>query len=905
MASSTRSTKSKKTASGKKTGSGSRSRKKEPSILSVIKKDDLFADILVVILAGLVIMMLLSMIGKGGVVGKTLKNLMFGLLGFSAWVFPFYLIFVLIFAMHQKGRNFRMVRIFCSFILYMVYGILCEIHAGTARGLAGYDPDALFKAGTNFQKGGGLAAGTCAWGLLHVLNTAGTLLVLLVITAICLIIITRKSPIALVGKGVSGTVEAGRDWAARSRERREERRARMEEEETEEDEEEEASPLEEPVREEKKQGPRVRNYMDDYEETVRTRRTRPDDEPPLRNPSAAGSYSGSRGSRSGRGRTGSPEGSVDFEATDLGASTSPVNSGEDPAWQKIPAGPAEDAAAVVEAAERAGRRFTGRPSQAAGSRPASKGEMPRFSDRELEEIEVHRVKEGEQETAAGTKAPPKKKQYTFPPYDLLEKPVRERNTVTDKELQNTGKALEEVLKNFKVDVTVTDICRGPSVTRYELRPGPHITVSAIKAREADIALNLGAASIRMEAPIPGKHAVGIEVPNDSRTTVTLREILESREFIDAKSHLTYVVGKDITGRIVVSDIAKMPHLLIAGATGAGKSVCLNSMIVSILYKASPAEVKFIMIDPKMVELSIYDGIPHLLLPVVTDAKKAAAALQWACAEMDNRYSRFLEVGAREISSYNRYVKDQKKKGITDPDHEYMPRIVVIVDELADLMTVASKEVETAINRLAAKARAAGIHLVIATQRPSVDVITGVIKANMPSRIAFMTSSAVDSKTILDTGGAEKLLGYGDMLFAPASLNKPLRIQGAFIDEEEAIKIAQYIKKKNPAGPEAGRKSEKIQKEMDALEASSEAGGGAAAANAGGRDPLFEKAGRAVITKQKATIGSLQRELQIGFNRAARIMDQLADEGVVSSENATKARKVLMTLAEFEALLAAE
>jgi S-DNA-T family DNA segregation ATPase FtsK/SpoIIIE len=898
MASNSRSTKRNKTTSGKKTGSGTRSRKKEPSILSMIKKDDLFADILVVILAGLVIMMLLSMIGKGGVVGKTLKNLMFGLLGFSAWVFPFYLIFVLIFAMHQKGRQFRMVRIFCSFVLYLVFGILCEIHAGTARGLAEYDPDALFKAGTAFQKGGGLAAGTCAWGLLHVLNTAGTLLVLLVITAICLIIITRKSPIAIVGKGVSGTMEAGRDWAARNRERREERRARMEEEQ-EEDEEEEAALAQESVREEKKPDPRVRNYMDDYEETIQSRRTRPDDEPPLREPSGRSSYTGSRSGRTGRTRTGRTEGSVDFEATDLGGSQAPADPGEDPAWQKIPAGPAEDAAAVVDAARRAGMD---RGRQAGTS---SRGEMPRFSDRELEEIEVHRVKEGEQEAAASYKAPPKKKQYTFPPYDLLEKPVRERNTVTDKELQNTGKALEEVLKNFKVDVTVTDICRGPSVTRYELRPGPHITVSAIKAREADIALNLGAASIRMEAPIPGKHAVGIEVPNDSRTTVTLREILESREFIEAKSHLTYVVGKDITGRIVVSDIAKMPHLLIAGATGAGKSVCLNSMIVSILYKASPAEVKFIMIDPKMVELSIYDGIPHLLLPVVTDAKKAAAALQWACAEMDNRYSRFLEVGAREISSYNRYVKEQKKKGVTDQDHEYMPRIVVIVDELADLMTVASKEVETAINRLAAKARAAGIHLVIATQRPSVDVITGVIKANMPSRIAFMTSSAVDSKTILDTGGAEKLLGYGDMLFAPASLNKPLRIQGAFIDEEEAIKIAQYIRKKNPAGPEAGRKSEKIQKEMDALEASSEAGGGAAAAAAGGRDPLFEKAGRAVITKQKATIGSLQRELQIGFNRAARIMDQLADEGVVSSENATKARKVLMTLPEFEALLAAD
>lgn len=902
MASNSRSTNRKKTTSpktSKKKGSGSRSRKAEPPLLSVIKTDDLFADILVVILSGLVIMMLLSLIGKCGVVGKTLKNLMFGLLGFSAWLFPFFLIFILIYAVHQKGKSFRMVRLFCSFVLYLVYGILCEIHAGTARGLAGYDPDALFKAGASFQKGGGLAAGTCAWGLLHVLNTAGTLLVLLMVTVICLIIITRKSPIAIVGKGVSGTMEAGRDWAARNRALREERRARMEEEY--EDEDPEEFPEKESDREEEKAGPKVRNYMDDYEEAVRDRRNRPESEPPLKTVPGEGNYQSGGSIRGRRGRTGRTEGSVDFDATDLGSSQTAKDPAEDLSWKKVPSGPAEDAAAVVSAARRAEMERHGTAqTPAAGS--ASGTDAPRFSDRELEGIEVHRVKDSEQVSAATSKAPAKKKQYTFPPYDLLEKPVRERNTVTDKELQNNGKALEEVLKNFKVDVTVTDICRGPSVTRYELRPGPHITVSAIKAREADIALNLGAESIRMEAPIPGKHAVGIEVPNDSRTTVTLREILESREFIEARSHLTYVVGKDITGRIVVSDIAKMPHLLIAGATGAGKSVCLNSMIVSILYKASPSEVKFIMIDPKMVELSIYDGIPHLLLPVVTDAKKAAAALQWACAEMDNRYSRFLEVGAREISSYNRYVRDQKKKGITDPDHEYMPRIVVIVDELADLMTVASKEVETAINRLAAKARAAGIHLVIATQRPSVDVITGVIKANMPSRIAFMTSSAVDSKTILDTGGAEKLLGYGDMLFAPASLNKPLRIQGAFIDEEEAIKIAQYIRKKNPAGPDSSRKSEKIQKEMDALEASSESGGGAGAASTGGRDPLFEKAGRAVITKQKATIGSLQRELQIGFNRAARIMDQLAEEGVVSSENATKARKVLMTLPEFEALL---
>ena len=854
------SSKGKKKTNTKK-GNTAKNRKKGVNpVLAFIGGDDLLVDVLVTILAGLIIMMLLSLIGKCGLVGKTLRSLMFGLLGFSAWFFPFFLIYILIFAFHEKGKKFRNVRMLASCVLFLLYGVLCEIHAGTARGLKEYDADFLYKAGMSRMKGGGLIGGSIAWGLLHVLNTAGTLLVLLIIAAICLIAITRKSPIALVGRGVNDTMEAGRNIMARERARRE----ALREEEEEEEEEEPVIP-----------GPVVTDYRDPSPARERKDRTdRARERVPGRN-----------------------KREMDLNDTDLGSDPGPVPSAGDFLETEKTSSPANDAAAVVTAARSLGNRTEEEVPAPSPEKTASQI----YSDSDLNAITVHRAKEGGQPSAAQGRAPARKKQYTFPPYDLLERPAREKDAITNKELQETGKELERVLQDFKVDVTVTAICRGPSVTRFEVRPGPHITVNAISAREKDIALNLGAKSIRMEAPIPGRRAVGIEVPNEVVTVVKLREILESAEFVNARSKISFVVGKDITGRNVISDIGEMPHLLVAGSTGSGKSVFLNALIVSLLYKASPSEVKFIMIDPKMVELSIYDGIPHLLLPVVTQPKKAAAALQWACAEMDNRYSRFVEAGVRGISSYNHLVKEKKKEGTPDPELEYMPRIVIIVDELAELMATCSKEVETTISRLTAKARAAGIHLVVATQRPSVDVITGVIKANMPSRIAFMTSSAVDSKTILDHGGAEKLLGKGDMLFMTAKLGKAIRVQGAFLSDDDAIKVVEYIKKKNPVSQDSGRKSEQIQKEMDALETASDAGGKTAPAE-GSRDPLFEKAGRFVVSSQKATIGRLQRELQVGFNRAARIMDQLADEGIVSSENGTKARKVLMTQSQFEDLL---
>ena len=403
--------------------------------------------------------------------------------------------------------------------------------------------------------------------------------------------------------------------------------------------------------------------------------------------------------------------------------------------------------------------------------------------------------------------------------------------------------------------------------------------------------------VRIEAPIPGKAAVGIEVPNKENSMVMFRELIESKEFRSAKSKLAFAVGKDIGGNIMISDISKMPHLLIAGATGSGKSVCINTLIMSILYKARPDEVKLIMIDPKVVELSAYNGIPHLLIPVVTDPKKAAGALNWAVNEMMGRYNRFAEVNVRNIQGYN-----EKVDSIADIEDENkpqkMPQIVIIVDELADLMMVSPGEVEDAICRLAQLARAAGIHLIIATQRPSVNVITGLIKANMPSRIAFAVSSGVDSRTILDMNGAEKLLGKGDMLFSPYGIPKPLRVQGAFVSDAEVGAVVEFLSSQKAENLED---SQIIAEQMQQMQNSIESAVSADSSSAGGndRDVLFIEAGKFIIEKDKASIGMLQRWFKIGFNRAARIMDQLADAGVVGEEEGTKPRKVLMSLEQFE------
>ncbi|HIR00109.1 MAG TPA: DNA translocase FtsK 4TM domain-containing protein [Candidatus Scybalocola faecavium] len=482
---------------------------------------------------------------------------------------------------------------------------------------------------------------------------------------------------------------------------------------------------------------------------------------------------------------------------------------------------------------------------------------------------------------------PAVKEYVFPPIELLKrgKPMSATGD-SDAYLKETAKKLQETLDSFGVKVHVTNVSCGPSVTRYELSPEQGVKVSKILSLTDDIKLNLAVADIRIEAPIPGKAAVGIEVPNKENTTVMLRDLLESNEFKMSKSLIAFAVGRDIGGQVIIADIAKMPHLLIAGATGSGKSVCINTLIMSIIYRAKPEDVRLIMIDPKVVELSVYNGIPHLLIPVVTDPKKAAGALNWAVAEMDKRYKKFAQLNVRDMKSYNAKIE---AAGSETEEHQRLPQIVIIVDELADLMMVASNEVEDAICRLAQLARAAGIHLVIATQRPSVNVITGLIKANIPSRIAFSVSSGVDSRTIIDMNGAEKLLGKGDMLFYPTGYQKPVRVQGAFVSDDEVNAVVDFLTKDQ----EQPVYNESIVSSISSGALSSEKG------SAPERDVYFVEAGRMIIEKDKASIGMLQRVYRIGFNRAARIMDQLCEAGVVGPEEGTKPRKVLMSPEEFE------
>ena len=483
------------------------------------------------------------------------------------------------------------------------------------------------------------------------------------------------------------------------------------------------------------------------------------------------------------------------------------------------------------------------------------------------------------------------KPYEFPPVELLHR-GKSTSSTSQKELRDTAVKLQQTLSNFGVRVTVSDVSCGPAVTRYEIQPEQGVKVSRIVSLADDIKLNLAAADIRIEAPIPGKAAVGIEVPNKETSGVTLRELIESKPFEESKSPIAFGVGKDIAGQVVVADIAKMPHVLIAGATGSGKSVCINTIIMSILYRAKPSEVKLIMIDPKVVELSVYNGIPHLMIPVVTDSKKAAGALNWAVAEMDDRYKKFAQAGVRDLKGYNAKVEQLKDIEAEDKPAK-LPQLVIIIDELADLMMIAKNEVEDAIVRLAQLARAAGIHLVIATQRPSVDVITGLIKANVPSRIAFAVSSGVDSRTILDMVGAEKLLGKGDMLFSPAGYPKPARIQGAFVSDDEVSAVVEFLKAN--CGESGGYHDDVARKIDNPAFAESQAFGN-------DYDDYFAEAGRYLIEKGKGSVSILQRVYRIGFNRAARIMDQLEEAGVMGPEEGTKPRKVLMTMDEFEELL---
>ena len=473
--------------------------------------------------------------------------------------------------------------------------------------------------------------------------------------------------------------------------------------------------------------------------------------------------------------------------------------------------------------------------------------------------------------------------YIFPPVEILSEIEKASLKGGTQSLKNTAAKLQKTLYSFGVSAKVENVTVGPAITRYELKPAEGVRVSKIANLADDIALNLAAETIRIEAPIPGKQAVGIEVPNKEKEMVGLREVIESEDFKTAKSKLSVALGKDVAGSPVIANIAKMPHVLIAGSTGSGKSVCINTIITSIVYNAKPSEVKLVMVDPKVVELSVYNGIPHLLIPVVTDPKKAAGALAWAVQEMDNRYNLFAQRGVRDLAGYNK-AQEAEHMGT-------LPQIVVIIDELADLMMVAAKDVEESICRLAQKARAAGMHLVIATQRPSVDVITGLIKANVPSRIAFAVSSQVDSRTILDQVGAEKLLGKGDMLYFPAGAAKPTRVQGAFVSDEEVEQIVEFIKSNGTAvysedildSIENGGKEEQLKNGAGEQGAEDDT------------DPFLNEAIDTVVETGQASTSFIQRRFKVGYARAGRIIDQMEERGVISGYQGSKPREVLWTL----------
>lgn len=789
------------------------------------------------------IVLLVSNFGVGGAVGNAISSFFFGLVGLICYPLPIFLFLGVAFVI-SNSRNPRAYRKMVGFLLLFI--AMCMFMQLLTEG-AVYEDSILtyYQVSAEYKTGGGILGGLLCRLCVQAFGTVGTYAITVAAIMISLVLITQKSMFDMIRKCSRWAYR----HAAQSRARRiEAARIRQEQAEALQAEaEEEHSSRRKERREEKQQQPHHQKQGREIPTffTAEPPKEEPAKENPVDEPFV-------------------PEKAFPIQRADhLVQDIEEIAVLEDGV---------EDTAEEIPAKEQKSEKTEG-----------SHGKNPRSSKEEIQKG----VDDVKNEIAA--KEVQEKKEYTFPPVSLLKKGTKS-NGDSNAHLRETAGKLQETLHNFGVNVTITNVSCGPTVTRYELQPEQGVKVSKIVSLTDDIKLNLAATDIRIEAPISGKAAVGIEVPNANNSTVMLRELIQSDAFQKSESRLAFAAGKDIAGKPVIADIAKMPHLLIAGATGSGKSVCINTLIMSILYKASPEEVKLIMIDPKVVELSVYNGIPHLFIPVVTDPKKAAGALNWAVAEMTERYNKFAQYNVRDIKGYNAKV-DALTDIEADKKPPRLPQIVIIVDELADLMMVAPGEVEDSICRLAQLARAAGIHLIIATQRPSVNVITGLIKANMPSRIAFSVSSGVDSRTILDMNGAEKLLGKGDMLFYPQGYQKPARVQGAFVSDQEVSAVVEFLASQNPSAAYSQEIQEKIEAVKEASSSATDA--------ANERDAYFKDAGKFIIEKDKASIGMLQRMFKIGFNRAARIMDQLCEAGVVGEEEGTKPRKVLMSMEEFE------
>lgn len=800
-------------------------------------------EIIIWVTLAVSILMMISNFGFGGFVGEAIAGVLADLAGWMAYLMPIVLFGSVTFLISNQGNPNAYLKVGASLCLVILACTFLDL----------------------INDGGGLIGRTAADALTPAVGVAGTYVLVVTFMIICLVVITGKSALKGVRSQSGKVYDRARRDAARRREQAEERRRIRETR----------------AMEAENDRPRSRRRSDRHVEGVSFDTEIAKKSPDVKELTVKPAEENTKRKQKKAAQKAEPQKIDPPEEMDL-----VINRGlEEPADREAEAPAKPEDSDEFRAAGI--REVSPRPEFWEEQEEAPEKKRGKKSGRGKEEIEDETEAVASAVLSENRKP---KRAYHIPPISLLKKGTKQKGE-SDAQLRETAVKLQQILQNFGVKVTVTNVSCGPSVTRYELQPEMGVKVSKIVGLSDDIKLNLAAADIRIEAPIPGKAAVGIEVPNKENSAVMLRDLLEASEFKNSNSKISFAVGKDIGGKAVVTDIGKMPHVLIAGATGSGKSVCINTLIMSILYKARPDEVKLIMIDPKVVELSVYNGIPHLMIPVVTDPKKAAGALNWAVAEMDRRYRVFAEYSVRDMKGYNEKIATVPSKD--GEPQEPLPQIIVIVDELADLMMVAPGEVEGAICRLAQLARAAGIHLVLATQRPSVNVITGLIKANMPSRIAFSVSSGVDSRTIIDMNGAEKLLGKGDMLFYPSGYQKPARVQGSFVTDKEVQDVVEYLKENNE---EVTYDEEVVNHVNTAPE-----GGMAAAASSeeDSHDAYFVDAGRLIIDKDKASIGMLQRAFKIGFNRAARIMDQLAEAGVVGPEEGTKPRKVLMSPEEFD------
>lgn len=871
-----------------------------------------------VLLVTLVVSLLLflSNFSLSGKVGEVINRVTFGLFGALAYLIPFFLFFGIAFYLANKKENKRyIVKLVASFGLFAVVAAMLQLVFGKTTDVKFFE---YYKLCAESKSGGGLLGGAICQLLVPLFGKVGSYVVLIALALVCIMVLTGKALFALLAEAGGKEVEKQKELhKIRAEERRvsreeqilqreEQLRARMEEQEKVRLSRAQSFllPTDVPKEEELPKPELKRNFFGGFSKTApagkeETVTESVMEEITMDKATEALIYSGNY--KPSKDTVEAVNSIYEEELRKKFDKSVPVENFKEvvPKYEE-PFEPSFSETSLQDKRQPESPKAKEAFAHAAYGVPTAK--TPAEEKKELDEIKAANKATAEDiaQVAEAAEAAQEEiiPEYQFPPVELLSRPMHKGNMNSDEELIQTADKLKNTLESFGVHVTINNVSRGPSVTRYEIQPEQGVKVSRITGLVDDIKLNLAAADIRIEAPIPGKAAVGIEVPNKENTAVLLRELIECPEFINHSSNIAFTVGKDIGGQNIVADIAKMPHVLIAGATGSGKSVCINTIIMSILYKAHPNDVKLIMVDPKVVELSVYNGIPHLLIPVVTDPKKASAALNWAVAEMMERYEKFAALGVRDLKGYNKRVEEAAEEGHTDEKFPKLPQIVIIVDELADLMMVAPGEVEDAICRLAQLARAAGIHLIIATQRPSVNVITGLIKANVPSRVAFAVSSGVDSRTILDSVGAEKLLGRGDMLFFPSGYPKPVRIQGAFVSDKEVNSVVEFLKGQSKGG--VASYNEEISQKI-ANSVTTEAAGSLAAATGSdsGKDEYFTEAGRFIIEKDKASIGMLQRVYKIGFNRAARIMDQLADAGVVGPEEGTKPRKILMTLEEFE------